>query len=103
MRTPEFYEKAAIKKYLDSIGAWHFSPMMVGYGKSGIPDIIFCWKGHFGAIEVKREGKMPTRLQELRIQEVHAAGGWAFWGTANKVIPEIKLRYTVFVAKIETE
>ena len=65
MKTPESYEKADIKKYLDSIGAWHFSPYMAGFGKAGVPDIVFCYQGRFGAIEVKREGKTPTKLQEL--------------------------------------
>ena len=90
MHTPEYYEKAEIKKYLDSISAWHFSPVMAGYGKSGVSDIIFCYRGHFGSIEVKREGKVPTKLQELRMQEVRKAGGFATWGTAGKVHVEIE-------------
>ena len=89
MKTPESYEKAAIKQYLDKLGAWHFSPFMAGYGKSGVSDIIFCYRGRFGCIEVKREGKAPTKLQELRMEEVRKAGGWAFWGWADKVIPEL--------------
>ena len=91
MKSPEKYEKDDLKKYLDSIGAWHFSPFMAGFGKSGVPDIVFCYRGRFAAIEVKREGKKPTKLQDLRIAEVHNAGGIAFWGTAEKVIREIKV------------
>lgn len=90
MRTPESYEKAEIKKYLDTIGAWHFSPFMAGYGKSGVPDIVFCYCGRFGAIEVKREGKTPTQLQNWRMEEIRAVGGVAFWGTAQKVCTEIE-------------
>jgi len=41
------------------------------------------------SIEVKREGKEPTKLQWERIREVQAAGGIALWGTAEKVIPEL--------------
>lgn len=90
MRTPESYEKAEIKKYLDSIGAWHFSPFMAGFGKAGIPDIACCILGAFWGIEVKREGKGPTKLQELRIKEIRKAGGHATWGVANKVRSEIE-------------
>ena len=90
MKTPESYEKADLKKYLDSIGAWHFSPLMAGFGKSGVPDIVFCYRGRFGGIEVKREGKTPTQLQYWRMDEIRGAGGSAFWGTAEKVIREIK-------------
>lgn len=89
MRTPEGFEKDDICKHLDSIGAWHFRPFMAGYGKSGVSDIIFCYNGRFGAIEVKREGKEPTERQWLRMKEIEKAGGKAFWGTAEKVIPEI--------------
>jgi Holliday junction resolvase len=90
MKTPESYEKADICKYLDSIGAWYFKPYMAGFGKSGVPDIIGCWRGRFFSIEVKREGKKPTKIQEDRIAEVESVGGKAFWGTAAKVVPEFK-------------
>lgn len=91
MRTPESHEKAELKRYLDSIGAWHFSPYMAGFGKSGVPDIVFCLRGRFGAIEVKREGKTPTVIQDRRIAEIRGAGGATFWGTAHKVTCEIEV------------
>ena len=90
MKTPEGYEKAEIKKYLDSIGAWYFSPYMAGYGKSGVPDIVACLDGKFIAIEVKREGKEPTVLQTRMIEEIAKAGGLATWGTAEKVIATLQ-------------
>lgn len=90
MKTPESYEKADIKKYLDRIGCWHFSPHMAGFGKSGVPDIVACISGTLWGIEVKREGKSPTPIQEARMRQIHAAGGRACWGTAAKVVPEIE-------------
>ncbi len=93
MRTPEFYEKAEIKRYLASIGAWHFSPYMAGFGKSGVPDLICCLNGKFIGIEVKREGKGPTSRQTLRMQEISDAGGLSLWGTAEKVIEDLKAVY----------
>ena len=86
MKTPESFEKAEICKYLDSIGAWYFKPMMTGFGKAGVPDIIVCLNGRFIGIEVKREGKEPTTIQDRRMQEIRLAGGQAIWGTAQKVI-----------------
>lgn len=90
MKTPEGYEKDDICKYLDRVGVWFFRPFAVGYGKSGVPDIICCARGAFLAIEVKREGKEPTPRQKFRIAEIRRAGGVTAWGTAAKVIPEIE-------------
>ena len=90
MLTPEGHEKKEIKKYLDSIGAWYFCPYMAGMGKSGVPDIIACIVGHFVGIEVKREGKRPTKLQMRRIAEIQQARGSAFAGTAADVIDSLQ-------------
>jgi Holliday junction resolvase len=90
MKTPENYEKDDICKYLDSIGAWYFKPMMTGYGKAGVPDIVGCIDGKFFSIEVKREKKLPTPLQCRRIGEIFNVGGRTFWGPADKVIGEFE-------------
>ncbi len=97
MKTPEGFEKNDICKYLDkgvNQGAgtliWYFKPYSAGFGKSGVSDILGCYRGKMFAIEVKREGKEPTPIQWRRIREIEAAGGKAFWGTASKVIPEFE-------------
>lgn len=91
MKTPEGYEKDEIKKYLDGLAeCWHFAPYMAGFGKSGVPDRVGCYRGKFFSIEVKREGKEPTPIQWRRMREVEAAGGETFWGTAAKVVPEFE-------------
>lgn len=90
MKTPEGYEKDDICRYLASIKAWYFRPFMAGYGKSGVSDIVACVDGDFVSIEVKRDGREPTKLQYRRMAEVTAAGGRAFWGTAEKVVGEIE-------------
>ena len=71
--TPEGKVKAEIKKYLDSLGqsCWHFSPMMMGYGRKGIPDIVGCYKGHMFTIEVKAPGKMGT-VTPWQLREANA-------------------------------
>ncbi len=91
MKTPESYEKAEIKTYLKSIGAWFFCPYMAGFGKSGMPDIVACIDGCFWGIEVKREGKQATPIQQLRMEEIEKAGGLAVAGTAEHVIKHLKI------------
>jgi hypothetical protein len=102
VKTPEGYEKDDICKYLVSLASWHFRPFMSGYGKSGVPDIVACVPmtitpemvgmrvGIFTSIEVKREGKAPTALQNTRMAEIKDSGGFACWGTAERVIPILK-------------
>lgn len=47
--------------------------------KTGIPDILMCYKGKFIALEVKRdEKKEPTELQKLNIRKTQEAGGIAY-------------------------
>ena len=93
MRTPESWEKEEIDKYLDKIGAYVVKQTTFGMGKSGHADRVCCIRGVFVAIEVKREGKEPTAIQWRRMKEVTDAGGKAFWGTAAKVIPELKAAF----------
>lgn len=95
MHSPEWFEKRDIDAFLAELGAYVVKPTSGGFGASGTADRIFCWRGHFGAVEVKRPGAKPTALQQKRIREVEAAGGKGFWGTAEKVIPEIKAWITL--------
>lgn len=90
VHSAEWFEKRDICKYLDSIGAWHFKPTTMGFGGSGVPDIIGCYKGWFFSIEVKREGKDPTKLQEKRMEQIAKTGGATFWGTAERVITALR-------------
>jgi hypothetical protein len=77
--TPEGKVKAKIKGYLDSLGVWHFSPPANGFGRSGIPDLVCCYKGRFIGIEVKAPGKTrnTTTMQDREIAAINAAGGTA--------------------------
>jgi hypothetical protein len=97
VKTPEFYEKKDISDFLDSLApdCWYFKPLMAGYGKAGVSDIVGCYKGTMFTVEVKREGRSPTPIQEGRMSEVGKARGWPFWGTASKVIPELKQAFGV--------
>lgn len=93
MKSPESFEKAKIRAHLDAINAWCFAPLMAGFGKSGVPDIIACYRTMFIGIEVKRPGKKPTPIQERRMAEIKVRGGIAIWGDAEKVIAELKAMF----------
>jgi Holliday junction resolvase len=75
--TPEAKVKNKVKKILDSLGCYHFSPQTGGYGKSGIPDIIACYKGRFIAIECKAGKGQVTALQKYNIDQIKANQGLA--------------------------
>ena len=75
--TPEGRVKAKVKKILDDINAYHFSPQTGGYGKSGIPDIIACYRGSFFAIECKAGKNTTTALQRRELNAIEDAMGYA--------------------------
>lgn len=77
MATPESKVKKQVKKILDDLGAYHFSPMMDGYGRSGVPDIIACYKGKFIGIECKAGDNKPTLLQLRNINDIKRNQGLA--------------------------
>jgi hypothetical protein len=77
-RTPEGAVKANVKKILDGLGIYHFSPYMAGMGRAGVPDIIACGKGHFIGIECKAGKGKPTALQDRELNAIAAAGGYTF-------------------------
>ena len=75
--TPEGKVKKQVKKILDDFGAYHFSPLTAGYGRSGVPDIIVCYKGRFIAIECKAGKGKLTALQEYNIEQIKRNQGLA--------------------------
>jgi hypothetical protein len=83
--TPEKKVKDKVKKFLDSIGAYHFSPMTGGFGRSGVPDIIVCLKSRFIAIECKANGGKTTMLQEKNIDAIRLNKGIAMVVDENNI------------------
>lgn len=73
--TPESKVKKKCVDIITHYGAWYVFPVMGGYGRSGIPDIIVCFRGRFLAIECKAGYNKPTALQEREIVAIHKAGG----------------------------
>lgn len=63
--------KKAVKKVLAEFPAddlWYFMPPANGYGRSGIPDFVGCYKGNTFAVETKFGHNDPTNNQ---IREIH--------------------------------
>lgn len=77
-QTPEGKVKTHLKRILDEMGIWHFSPFQAGMGRAGIPDIIACYNGRFVAFECKANGNKPTALQQREIDAIRTAKGLAF-------------------------
>ena len=51
--------------------------MATGYGRSGVPDIIACYKGKFIGIECKSGDNKPTLLQLRNIEHIKRNQGLA--------------------------
>lgn len=69
-----------IMDYISSIGGLPVKFNNIGiYAKAGVSDILACIKGRFVAIEVKKPGNKPSKLQENFINGVNSIGGLAFW------------------------
>ena len=76
--TPEAKVKKVVVAQLKAMGAYYFYPVTGGYGSSGVPDIVGCYKGVFFGLECKAGKNKPTALQWKNIAEINKAGGIAF-------------------------
>jgi len=75
--TPEAKVKKVVVKHLKQMEAYYFFPATGGYGKSGVPDIVGCYKGRFFGIECKAGKNTATALQEKNLSDIALAGGVA--------------------------
>jgi Holliday junction resolvase len=75
--TPEKKVKNKVVEILKAHGVYYFFPATYGMGRSGVPDIICCYRGKFLAIECKAGAGRTTALQERELAAIGAAGGMA--------------------------
>lgn len=73
--TPEAKVKKQIRAILDGYGAYYAMPIGSGYGNSGVPDFLVCYKGWFIGIEAKAGKGTTTALQDLNLDKIKKAGG----------------------------
>ena len=76
-QTPEVKVKNKVVAQLKALGAYYFYPVTGGWGGSGVPDIVGCYKGLFFGIECKAGKNKPTKLQDLNLRQIDTAGGLA--------------------------
>jgi Holliday junction resolvase len=89
--TPEKKVKLKVRAILDwDKDIYYFTPMTGGYGRSGVPDIVGCYKGHFFAIECKAGKGTTTALQDKNIKEIKKAGGQVIVVNENN-LEEVRL------------
>lgn len=77
MTTPEKKVKQRLTKELKRIGAYWFYPATGGYGRSGVPDIVGCYRGVFFGFECKAGKNKATALQLQNINQINDAGGFS--------------------------
>ncbi len=75
--TPEAKVKRKVSTILRNLNAYYFYPVTGGYGTSGVPDIVGCYRGLFFGIECKAGRNKPTPLQQLALDNISKQGGIA--------------------------
>lgn len=83
--TPEKLVKKKVTARLKARGAYYFYPVTGGYGSSGVPDIIACYKGVFIGIECKAGNNKPTDLQKRNLDAISRCGGVAIVINENNI------------------
>jgi len=75
--TPEKKVKNDVTKILKEYNAYYFYPATGGFGRSGVPDIVACFRGQFIGIECKAGTNTTTALQDRELASIALAGGHA--------------------------
>ncbi len=75
--TPEAKVKKVVVNQLRNLGAYYFYPVTGGYGRSGVPDIVGCYKGKLFCIECKAGKNTPTPLQQINLDDIEKQNGIA--------------------------
>ena len=64
-----------IRSMLTERGAWVLKTWSNGVQRSGVPDLIVCYKGYFLGLEIKATGGRASELQKWNIDGIKRAGG----------------------------
>ena len=83
--TPERKVKAKAVTILKNMGVYYCMPVTGGFGNSGVPDILVCYKGRFIGIECKAGRGRLTALQEHNLNAIELSGGVALVINENNV------------------
>lgn len=83
--TPEAKVKKKVVDILKKNRIYYFYPVTSGFGSSGVPDIVACYKGWFIGIECKAGKNKPTDLQKKNLDNILRCGGVALIVNENNV------------------
>jgi Holliday junction resolvase len=92
--TPEAKVKKKVVDVIKKNGAYYFFPATGGYGRSGVPDVVCCYRGYFVAIECKAGTNKPTPLQEAEMAKIREAQGFTLVVNENN-IDDVQKRFTI--------
>ena len=77
LKVTEKWVKAQVVKMLKELDAYYFYPVASGYMRTGVPDIVVCYKSHFLGIECKANGNRTTEIQDRNLVAIKKNGGIA--------------------------
>ncbi len=89
--TPEGKVKKSVQDVLKRYGAYFFTPATGGYGTSGLPDIVACYKGRFLGIECKAGKNRTSAMQEHQLNSITKAGGAALVVYENNIQDVVRI------------
>ncbi len=75
MTGPEKNFENKIRSMLTERGAWVLKTWSNGVQRSGVPDLLVCYKGYFLGLEIKATGGRASELQKWNIDGIKKAGG----------------------------
>lgn len=77
MAAEKNFEKK-VKDFLKAEGCWFLKTWSNGIQRSGVPDILVCYKGYFIGVELKAPKGAPSDLQLWNLLKIDEAGGFAW-------------------------
>lgn len=84
-KVSEKWVKAQVVKRLKELNAYYFYPVASGYMRTGVPDIVVCFKGRFIGIECKAGNNKPTEIQNRNLSAINKSGGIAIVVNENNL------------------
>jgi hypothetical protein len=84
-KVTEKWVKAQVVKMLKELDAYYFYPVASGYMRTGVPDIVACYRGRFLGIECKANGNRTTEIQDRNLVAIKKNGGIAVVIDENKL------------------
>lgn len=105
MRTPEGKVKDEIRAFLKpkSPEVWYFMPMMMGYGRRGIPDFVGCAYGYMFSIETKSRvgGLTPWQLREG--EAIRQSGGKTYVISSTYTLDMFEYDFDMWLTRIAND